>query len=304
MFLAEEVIIEPTSDYEILNPGFELGNLAGWTPSGEAFKDAYVLDLVDYWAGSYNKDGEYLFTSNDHESETGTLTSSTFELGGIGYITFKLGAAKNSRQLYVSVIDTADNSEVARFGNLKFDDATYTANLVQYKADLSAHIGKDLKIQIVDNATSDWAWIAMDSFFTYYETEAALPVDAFIGEDIKPVDEDCNDYVPENKYSIVNGGFDLNQLCGWTSEGTAFTNDMLTSAPISWGEQTSAPEGKYMLSNWSTESGVGTLTSGTFELGGLGILTFRLGGAKNAKYSFLFKADGLKSQDLVTKQLT
>ena len=50
--------------------------------TGTAFQHQYVLELQNYWAGSYNTDGDYLFTSNDHEIETGTLRSSTFELGG------------------------------------------------------------------------------------------------------------------------------------------------------------------------------------------------------------------------------
>ena len=47
--------------------------------------------------------------------------------------------------------------------------------MADYKVDLSAHIGKNIKIRIVDNATSDWGLLFVDDFVTYYENAADVP---------------------------------------------------------------------------------------------------------------------------------
>ncbi len=296
--------IEDPSQYEIANPGFETGDLCGWTATGDAFSDDYVLDLEEFWAGNYNKDGSYLFTSNDHESETGTLTSIPFELGGTGWISFKLGAAKHTNELYMVIKNTngtedmSDDTEVVRYGNTEFDDNLYTANLVQYKADLSEYIGEELYIQIVDEATSDWAWISMDSFYTYYENESNLPQDAVLAEDISPSDIVCDVTAP-SAYEIINGGFDTGNICGWTATGEAFTHFDITDS-LSFFDYTYTPEGGYLYSSYASnnESKTGTLTSSTFELGGIGYITFKLGGAKpksnleEANYISIYKEDG------------
>jgi hypothetical protein len=50
--------------------------------------------------------------------------------------------------------------------------------MVEYKLDLSAHVGKKIKIRIVDNATSDWGLVFIDDFITYYENSNDVPQSA------------------------------------------------------------------------------------------------------------------------------
>lgn len=177
---------EAASPYEIANPGFETGSLAGWTFEGDAFDHAGVNDEETWWAEKipYNRDGNYHF-GMFNEAGTGTLTSSVFELGGSGWITFKLGGGKDVTKTYISIYDVDTNTEIARYGNTEFADVNFPnidqgmrlANMGQYRADLSKYIGKKLYIQIVDNATADWGLMTFDSFFTYHEevpTEGVL----------------------------------------------------------------------------------------------------------------------------------
>jgi hypothetical protein len=171
--------VEAPSPYEIANAGFETGSLGGWTIEGDAFDHAGVTDEETWWAEKipYNRDGNYHFGMYN-EAGTGKLTSTTFELGGSGWITFKLGGGKDVNKMYISVYDAETGAEIARYGNTEFADVNFPnidqgmrlANLVQYKANLSEHIGKKLYIQIVDDATQDWGLMTFDSFFTKHDT--------------------------------------------------------------------------------------------------------------------------------------
>ena len=55
-------------------------------------------------------------------------------------------------------------------------DGVYMANMVTYIADLSSIAGRKVKIRIIDNASSDWGLVFLDSFITYYQSEAELPL--------------------------------------------------------------------------------------------------------------------------------
>ena len=177
-----------------------------------------------------------------------------------------------------------------------FDDSQYTANMVQYKSNLSEYIGKNLYILVTDNATSDWAWIAMDAFYTYYETTSALPENAVEAENIIPVEINCSEITAPTEFDVINGGFDLPKICGWTVSNNVFDDNSLLTTPINWGGETSNPEGKYYLSNWSAESNTGTITSSIFKLGGSGWITFRMAGAKDPSliYASVYSEEGVE----------
>ena len=175
--------VQAASKYEIANPGFELGNLNGWKiESGAAFSDYGVTDQTTWWAEAipYNGDGKYWFGMYN-EGAVGKLRSSTFELGGSGWITFKLGGGKDATKCYISVYNADTQAEVARFGNTLFADKNFPhvdqgmnlANMVQYKADLSKYLGKNLYLEIVDDATADWGLMTFDSFNVYNQSAPA-----------------------------------------------------------------------------------------------------------------------------------
>ena len=63
-------------------------------------------------------------------------------------------------------------------------DGTYLANMALYKADLSAYLGRKVKIRIVDNATADWGLLFIDDFVTYYENVSDVPANAFEARDL------------------------------------------------------------------------------------------------------------------------
>ena len=131
------------------------------------------------------------------------ITSSSFVVGGTGYITFKLGGGKNTDLCYVEIVDAETDDVLAIYGNTMFNDKEnkyysangkvkdlsadgyYMANMVSYKADLSEFIGRSVKIKIVDNASNDWGLFFVDDFVTYYDSLDAINEKYVIAENLK-----------------------------------------------------------------------------------------------------------------------
>lgn len=266
----------PDSEYQVVNGNFETGDLTGWTMDGDigrVVSEDYCLDK------QYNKKGDYLFTGFEHdgiklEGNRGTLTSSPFEVGGCGIMTYMLGGGKNHELCYLSVIDAATGDELARFYNSRFNNGAMT----MFKADISEFIGKTVMLRLTDNAASDWGLLIADSFRTYYETEKSVPTKAVRAANIL-----TRDYLGKGDvYQVDNGDFETGDLYGWTLDGNiaGISADIIWKG---WGENlTHNKDGKYFLSGWSgAEAEKGTLTSSAFTVGGCGWMTFKLGGGKD-----------------------
>ena len=287
--------IMPDSIYQVVNGGFETGDLTGWTLSGE--KIGVVTNASGWWNENlpYNKKGTYLFSgivdegAGILEAHKGTLTSSAFVVGGTGYISFMLGGGGNPLECYVSIIDAETGEELARYANSLFNDrgigiinnGSNLANMVWYKADLSAFMGRSVKIRITDNSTSNWGLITVDSFVTYYREEASIPEKANMAVNIV-----SNTVLGENNpYQVLNGDFETGDLTGWTLDGAI---GYVSIKDVFW-DNSSKPynkDGRFLFSgvedgNGWMEGGKGTLTSSTFTVGGCGYITFKLGGGYN-----------------------
>ena len=192
---------ESASEYQVLNGTFETGDMSGWTASNPSEPIMRISRDYTWWYECflYNRGGSFLLTGLDsldgsekYEKNTGTLTSSSFTLSGSGFITLKLGGGKNKDLCYIEFLDASDDSVLTSVYNQKFRQLTktyynfgepidlakegyYSANMVDYKVDLSAYLGKQIKIRIVDNATNDWGLLCVDEFKTYYEDASSIP---------------------------------------------------------------------------------------------------------------------------------
>ena len=286
-----DIMIE--SEYQITNGGFETGDLTGWVMEGD--KIGIVTNSSGWWAENlpYNKKGAYLFSGIGDEIGKGTLTSSAFTVGGSGYITFMLGGGGNPLECYVSIIDAETGEELARYANRLFNDkgigiinnGSNLANMIMYKADLSEFMGRSLKIRVVDNATSNWGLITVDSFVTYYKNAAGVPASANEAVNIKPGPMPDTILGENDPYQVLNGDFESGDLTGWTLEG-----DMgyVSGQDVFWknADKPYNKDGRFLFSGiedvmGSMEAAHGTLTSSAFTVGGCGYITFKLGGGYN-----------------------
>ena len=191
---------EEASIYQVANGTFENGNMDGWVKEGEDILG--ISRDYTWWNECYlfNKGGSFFLNGwVAGEINQGTLTSSAFELGGSGFITYRLGGGKNKDLCHIEFIDASNGDLLATTYNQKFkginkyyyylgqpidlaQDGVFAANMVEYKVDLSAHIGKNIKIRIVDNASNDWGLLFVDDFVTYYEDEGDIPSNYTLAE--------------------------------------------------------------------------------------------------------------------------
>ena len=287
------------SAYEIANGDFELGSLAGWTiVSGDAFSNEGV-NAEDVWWNEnipYNREGNYHY-GHYNPSGTGVMRSSTFTLGGSGYISFKLGGCKNTFSTYMSVIlvDGENTYEVARYSNYKYWDFQFPyyengmrlLNMNQYYADLSQFLGKTLYFEIVDNNNSneDLGCIVVDEIQTYYEqkpnwyTSVAFECKPDITPDIEIA----------SKYQVLNGTFETGDLTGWTTSWTDANQQIghVSSNSTWWAEALPYnKKGNFLFTGCgdlglNKESNTGYLLSSPFEIGGSGYITFMMSGGQN-----------------------
>ena len=284
---------EPVNEYQPVNGTFETGDLTGWTLESTNETDIGVISSKSYWWNdprlTFNKRGTYFFSGENNEAGTGTLTSSSFIVGGVGYMTFRMSGGRDPLSCYVSIIDATTSEELLRFTNFMFNDldtplvghGSNLMNMISYKADLRALLGREVKIQVVDKATSNWGLVCVDSFITYYETMDAIDSAALLNSNTLAYQEEAS------TYQVTNGTFETGDLTGWTVDGDPIVG---VSRDYTWWNECFLynRQGSYFLNGWDAgEEKVGTLTSSIFTLGGSGFVTYRLGGARFKETTYI-----------------
>lgn len=243
--------------YQIVNGGFETGDFTGWSKyyiwknedGMKAFDDSLIHGNTYFGSNPYNKDGSYqLGITSLADSGSGTikwdqsaermgyLRSSNFTLGGSGWISFRMGGARFASFAYISVRKSADDTEVARFGNRWYNDtdrattvygssiSNAEAFMFPYYFNLSTVValGTGLYIMLCDTSALSWSVISADNFVTYYATAPSHEDDDMAYNIIPSISG-----AGSGTNTIPNGGFDSN-LNNWSiglkADGTSEGN--------------------------------------------------------------------------------
>ena len=266
--------------YSVYNGGFELGNIGGWKATGNLVET--VVDFDTYFEGiSHQKEGKYFLWGKEGKTEAGTLTSTTFRVGGSGWITYRIGSAKHFEAQYVEIVGASDNVVLKKFINQDFIDAgafdgdankNSGMTLNKYKVDLSEFMGRDVYVRIVDNwLGGDYGRVLFDDLATYYATADDVPADFA---------EPAN-YL----YNVVNGGFEFGNINGWTATGNMVDN--VVDFNTYFEGILHQKEGKYFLWGKEGKTEAGTLTSTVFRVGGSGWITYRMGAASHPEAQYV-----------------
>ena len=281
--------IKDTYQYRLFNGGFDL-DLDGWTLDGTMDNEKNdaalggISEATGYWENEtvppvFNNDGKFFsaYAEGAAESATGTLRSANFVIGGSGWITYKLGGARNIEQVYLEIV-SADDAKRVTLPNFDWSDVAGSTvrgcTLVAYKANLLDYgfaRGDKVYLRVTDNgnSTGDYGLFFLDSVVTYY-----------------PIGSEPDDsFNLVSKYRLFNGGFETGSLMGWELTGEI---GVVTDDDNYWNDPNNVygKNGRYLFS-WYTngdrvsrEDATGTLQSRVFTLKKNAIVSFLLGGGQ------------------------
>ncbi|WP_169796137.1 glycoside hydrolase family 32 protein [Streptomyces hirsutus] len=108
----------------LTNPGFESGDLSGWTTTGTAFNGAVSDDPGWGWGCCFNQQGSYHLWgfAAGGDAPMGTVTSEAFTLTGTGMVSALVSGGRNENDLYVA-LTTLDGTVLHKATGT--DDETY-----------------------------------------------------------------------------------------------------------------------------------------------------------------------------------
>jgi putative membrane-bound dehydrogenase-like protein len=149
------------ADGRTLALDFESSDLAGWTAEGEAFRGQPVrgdassargrepsLHQGEHWIGGFELLGD---------EPVGTLTSEPFRVDA-PFASFLLGGGGSTETRLELVL--ADEGERVFFGA----SGVESESLQRVVVDLSAWLGRSIRVRLVDEARSDWGHVNFDDF--------------------------------------------------------------------------------------------------------------------------------------------
>ncbi len=298
----------PAAADDIVNGDFEEvsdGKWVGWTRQDAAFNFRGVVSDEKIKGVPMEKSGDYYFagSAGGNPPMRGTLTSDVFKLGGNGFITFKMGAGKNTEKVYVDFFEEGNDTPLAHVTNDDCDGIYITEHLITKVVDLSGYIGKNLYIVVTDNDDgTDLAYVNVDAFHVCTSDEEVSAAQAEHDRQIadygeKPFEED------ETSNDIVNPGFETGDFSGWKIlEGTALTvANIVPTSQYYWEDRSVYGDGEFYLdgsNNGATaESLTGAIRSTKFTLGGDGYISFMIGCGNGGSYVAL--CDGETDEELI-----
>ncbi len=174
---------------QILNGGFETGDLEGWTTS-EGMTGG-VISAQTYWdqklpynqSGNYHLDG---WNTGIDEGGTWSVKSEVFTLKGAGIITLRMGGNAAAVKVY-TVADGGAETLVGYYKPTRFSDTDYPhiksdandgggswADMVTYIIDLSEYKEQKIRIELCDVTATGWAHAFFDEVVTYYADDVTV----------------------------------------------------------------------------------------------------------------------------------
>ncbi|MFA5421182.1 MAG: hypothetical protein WC344_00095 [Bacilli bacterium] len=281
-------VLDRQNHHRLINGGFEASDLFGWkvetTFKGESNLQAFTPEAIvanGQVIGSetaYDGAGNYVYgipeetTKTAWEEKMGKLVSSDFVLGGIGFLSFMMGAGKNADLNYLRVIDNETGTEIARYGNSLYDTnltALNNATLNRYQADLSQHLGKSLHLEIIDIGGRDWDFLTFDAIETYLDKQLD---GIMLASDIKPAV--VLGYAPNQ---LVNGDFS-DGLASWTASSLSGWHKSDGSS------NTWQIDSGRLKSNLSGDTARGLIRSSFFRIDGSGVISVEIGAAQGSRF--------------------
>lgn len=173
---------------EPLNLGFEKGTLEGWTASGNAFdKQPVNQDGINKrWPTQQsNKEGDFFIGGYEivQDAGVGSLESSPFDVTH-PYAGFLFGGGEgNSTRVEVLLVDSLNQDEVEAKPSEKVIAKVSGNNQEQMRrmaVDLRDHIGKKIRVRLVDESAGGWGHLNFDDF-RFYDVAPAVTASADIG---------------------------------------------------------------------------------------------------------------------------
>jgi putative membrane-bound dehydrogenase-like protein len=149
------------------NIGFEKGNFEGWTEKGNVFPKGPIKGdtIVARGRGNSNHDGNFWiggYEVDKSDSSQGTMTSDPFKVTH-PWAAYRIGAGPHP-ETRVEILD-AKSGKVIHQASGRGEVEDMVVNVV----DLKAHLGKMIRVRVVDEHSGHWGHINYDDF-RFYQT--------------------------------------------------------------------------------------------------------------------------------------
>lgn len=288
---AKALLESYSNKYQVQNGSFLYG-MNGWTATSSDGRElGFIVDKANHYPGAeygymcddYGTASEKVFsfvntdTINEgdtqaekeinHESVSGTLTSSLFVVKEGAWLTFSWGGGVNGDVLLK--IYKEDGTVVAMYDNIYNNAGSLQAKTLKRAVDLGGLnlAGETVYLVFEDNSTSNYGGIVVSDIVT---DATECPADAM-------------EIAVHGSY-ILNAGFEDGNLNGWTAtEGEAFKTEYVANSDETfWDVQREFNAiGSKFFRGERNEIATGKMKSASFVLGGDGYISFLFGGNGN-----------------------
>ncbi len=289
--------LEGKTPQQLINGDFENG-FTGWNLDSWGLKAYDVIkEPVDIWGNNIDAEGGYLYGFKD-EVGTCEFTSSLFELGGSGMITWKMaGNCTDKLQLILMQYNPeGEDVEIAKFNNWYYGAYAASGFIFRqyyYQVDMAAYGGSLCYFVVKDNDTGDngFGFLNLDSMVTFNETapdvsnmyKAGYMVDPN-GLSLDMSDTSGNPFPSDLSTvgnQLVNGNFE-DGYNGWymtAEEKKAYA--IYGSRTDIWGNPVNATN-NYLYGYAQENFAIANFHSSLFKVDGSGVITWKMAGNSTA----------------------